>query len=264
MALNVFVQGAETSDRKGRIVLTESVGRGCRHIRVEIESGCCRPDPGQFFLIRERGVFDPLLGRPLAPIASSNNSLDFLFRIVGRGTSHMASLPPGTEVDLRGPCGRGFPGPVKRRLILVSGSLGIAPFLDASARYRDKMEVTVILGVPGNGWEEFAKWCSSRVPGLRITSDDGTLGNRGNAVEEALSVIEPGDEVWGCGPNAMLRELGHLFKIGSGRILVSLESRMACGIGGCLGCSLPTATGMKRVCVDGPVFEWQEIFPNAW
>ncbi len=249
-------------DLKVRLALSEDAGSGCRYIRVEADQKIPQVRSGQFFQLRLSGVLDPLLGRPFSSIRAGENFADFVFRMVGRGTDILGSLPSGSRLDLRGPCGNGFPLPQGKRLILVAGTLGIAPFLEIPARFGGTFSVISILGVPGRGWEDFAKWCRERNPEIRLISDDGTIGRCGTAIDEAMSVFRQGDEVWSCGPNPMLKNLQVIKSAGCERLLVSLEKRMACGIGGCLGCSVQTRYGPQRVCVEGPVFEWGEVLWN--
>jgi len=250
-----------TADRKGFLAFSRRVGENCRHIAVELEEATSpSTTPGQFFLIRECGVFDPLLGRPLAPVTSEGRRLEFLFQVTGRGTNRLASLPPGAALELRGPCGNGFPAPIGQKLLLVAGTLGIAPFFGIAGSPGSKADITVVLGVPGRDWEPFVDWCKEKIPAIRLNSDDGSIGRHGDPVEDSLTLMGPGHELWGCGPEAMLRELGRAYGRGCETVLVSMERRMGCGIGGCLGCSIATPSGMKRVCVDGPVFEWREVF----
>lgn len=259
MRHQVSVNNRPPGDHRGRIAFSGPAGTGIRHVRIETKDTIPEILPGQFFMVRLSGALDPLLGRPFASISASENSVDFLFRKVGKGTDLLASLPPGVAVDLRGPCGNGFPAPSGRRLIMVAGSLGIAPFLNVAIRPDDNLEKQYILGIPGKGWEEFTQWCSERVSGLQVVSDDGTLGEQGTSVDKALSVFKPGDEVWACGPFPMLKNLGIVLSAGCEKLFVSLEKRMACGMGGCLGCSIGTRSGIVRTCIDGPVFEWEEI-----
>jgi len=249
-------------DLKGSIVISEDAGSGCRFIRVETDQEIPAVCPGQFFLLRVSGLFDPLLGRPFSSIRAGENFVDFIFRRVGRGTDIIASLPTGSRLDLRGPCGSGFPLPQAKRLLLVAGTLGIAPFFQIPSRFGAELRVISILGVPGRGWEDFVKWCRERNPEIRVTSDDGTIGRCGTAVDEAISVYRQGDEVWSCGPNSMLKNLQVVKSAGCEKLMVSLERRMACGIGGCLGCSVQTRSGIQRACVEGPVFEWSEVLWN--
>lgn len=249
-------------DLKGSISLSEDAGSGCRFIRVRIDQGIPEVYPGQFFLLSVSGLSDPLLGRPFSSIRAGENYVDFIFRRVGRGTDILASLPTGSRLDLRGPCGNGFPMPQGKRLLLVAGTLGIAPFIEIPSRLGKELSIITILGVPGRGWEDFVRWCRERNPEIRFISDDGTTGRRGTAVDEAISIYRQGDEVWSCGPNPMLKNLGAIKSAGCERLLVSLERRMACGMGGCLSCSVQTLSGIKRACVEGPVFEWSEVIWN--
>lgn len=138
--------------------------------------------------------------------------------------------------------------------------MGIVPFLGPATTLRGMADVTTVLGVPGKGWEPFVEWCKERIPGIRLNSDDGLLGRRGDPVEDSLALAEPEHEVWGCGPEAMLREMGRVYEKGCKRVYISMERRMGCGVGGCLSCSIATASGMKRVCADGPVFDWRDVF----
>lgn len=247
------------ADFKVHLALSEDAGSGCRYIRVEADREIPVAFTGQFFLLRMSGVYDPLLGRPFSSIKSGANCADFVFRRVGRGTDILASLPAGSRLDLRGPCGNGFPLPQSNRLLLAAGTLGIAPFLEVPTRFDGTVRTVSILGVPGRGWEDFVKWCLERNSEIRVVSDDGTIGRCGNAVDEAISVYRQGDEVWACGPNPMLKNFQALKAAGCERLLVSLERRMACGMGGCLGCSVQTRSGSMRACVEGPVFEWGDV-----
>ena len=103
-------------------------------------------------------------------------------------------------------------------------------------------------------------------PGVDLYSDDGTAGTKGTVLSGLPDTL-PGDtELWACGPQGMLRAIAAKYPRDGGRILAALESRMACGMGGCMGCVIPTVSGNRRVCVDGPVFsagevKWNELSP---
>lgn len=237
-----------------------SLGEAFRLLRVcAPEDAPARPEPGQFYLLRLPGRDDPLLGRPLAAAGLDDGSLHFLYRIVGRGTALLGALGAGDRLLLKGPCGHGFPAPSGRRLLLVAGGAGAAPILYGRSVYANTPGVRMIFGAPDREWESFARYCTSLHRDTDLWSDDGSFGSEGTALDGLEKIFEAGDEVWACGSAAMLRGLGVCCE-GASRIMVSLESRMACGIGGCMGCSIPTKSGRARVCVEGPVFPWEEVF----
>lgn len=232
-------------------------------IRVLPEEDSSIPLPGQFYLLKSREGFDPLLSRPFAPIAvHENGSLDFLVKVVGRGTKIINSSIEGAKVKLRGPCGKPFPAPSGQRLLLLGGSVGIAPMLFAYKRYKDIVPAKLVIGVPGGEWENFCKSELMSDTNLEVFSDDGSIGRSGTPLtfltEEGVGTD---DEVWACGPIGMLKALGGslIHKVREDQVYVSLEARMACGIGGCLGCVIPTTLGNRRVCADGPVFRMSEV-----
>jgi dihydroorotate dehydrogenase electron transfer subunit len=124
-------------------------------------------------------------------------------------------------------------------------------FLGQEGRFRTEM----ILGVPDGSWEKVVDYTRGLVPELKVTSDDGSLGVKGNA----LSALPPDpEEVWACGPKAMLAGLVSRLPART-RVLVSLEARMGCGYGGCYGCAVPVKEGVIRVCTEGPVLEGREV-----
>jgi len=235
-------------------------------IRVLPEEDFSTPLPGQFYLLKSWEGFDPLLSRPFAPVAvHGNGALDFIIKVVGRGTKIIRSSIEGTKVKLRGPCGNPFPVPSGQRLLLLGGSVGIAPMLFAYKRYKDRVPAKLIIGVPGEEWKNFFESELVSDTNLEIFSDDGSIGRLGTPLtflsEEG---IEADDEVWACGPIGMLKALGNslMHKVMENQVYVSLEARMACGIGGCLGCVIPTTRGNRRVCADGPVFRMSEVSWN--
>jgi len=234
-------------------------------LRVLPEERIKQPNPGQFFLLKSWEGLDPLLFRPFAPVlAHEDGSLDFLIKVVGKGTQIIRSCMEGAKVKLRGPCGNSFPDPAGQRLILIGGAVGIAPMVFSYMNYEKKLPVKLILGVPGAGWDDFCESDIFSNLDLEIFSDDGSIGRKGTPLTLfEKGEIGKGDEIWACGPIGMLKALGTAIDaVKENQIYVSLEARMACGIGGCLGCTIPTKWGPRRVCADGPVFKWAEVSWN--
>jgi dihydroorotate dehydrogenase electron transfer subunit len=175
-------------------------------------------------------------------------ALDVLYKISGRGTALLAAARPGERVRTVGPLGRGFPLPEPgERALLVGGGTGIASLFDLAARARAHGPVTVLLG---------ARSAADLGVELRLATEDGSAGRRGLVTELlADALAETPARVYACGPTAMMRRAAELAAAAGRPCLASLENRMACGFGVCLGCAVPRAAGgYALVCRDGPVF----------
>lgn len=213
--------------------------------------------PGQFAMLTlapDGPQLDPLLPRPMALFRAEGERLEFRFKIVGRGTALMAALPEGAALGVLGPLGNGFPEPAGRPL-LVGGGTGIASLYELAGSVSG--DARVLLGGRSRedilGLEEFEALPAE----LLVATDDGSLGHRG----VVTSLLEPGpeDEIFACGPTAMLRSVCELARKGGARCWVALEAQMACGIGICLGCVVPGRDGFRYVCTHGPVFDAEEL-----
>jgi|LSQX01.2.fsa_nt_gb dihydroorotate dehydrogenase electron transfer subunit len=228
-------------------------------------------EPGQFVMVRPGPGNDPFLGRPLAVADVAGDIFKMVCRIAGRGTAFLAAKRQGDSMIVRGPVGTGFfssleGAPLPKKVILAGGSVGAAPLLFAARRLGMSRIEKTVMGVAGKGWEGFAEWLKEAFPGVDLYSDDGTLGKKGTVLSGLPGEIPEGTEIWACGPEGMLKALAARYPGQGARIRAALESRMACGMGGCLGCVIPTVSGNRRVCVDGPVFtadevKWNELSP---
>jgi dihydroorotate dehydrogenase electron transfer subunit len=213
--------------------------------------------PGQFAMLalNPHGVHrDPLLGRPMAVYRGDASALEFRFKVVGRGTQILSELPAGAEVGIVGPLGNGFPDPVDGT-VLVGGGTGIASLYELASRA--PRSVRVLLGgrtrAEVMGLEDF----EALGVDLEVATEDGSWGHKGLVTE--LLRLERGQPLIACGPTAMMRVTAELAAREGAHCLVSLESPMACGFGICLGCAVPTRTGYRYVCTDGPVFDAREV-----
>ncbi len=222
---------------------------------------CC-PDiarkvkPGQFVLLRDpEWGLDPLLMRPFAVSGVFGDGIEILFQIVGRGTMMLSKKTPGDAIVVRGPMGSGFLPPTSIP-VYVAGTLGVAPLLFARERFGSGR---FFLGVPSEKWADFSLWVKGRCPELELFSDDGSLGIKGTALN-GIGVDPEGISVMACGPIPMLAAMA---KLNLGDCQISMESRMACGIGACSGCVIETVNGLRRVCADGPVFRLDEVIWNG-
>lgn len=238
-------------------------GVGLR-LRLAVGSAWPVAQPGRFVMLSPgaRGAaprFDPLLPRPMAIYRTEGEgearTLDVLYEVVGRGTALLAEAKRGDVVDVVGPLGRGFaplgPGDTA---ILVGGGTGIASLYDLAAR-ADGATLRVLLGA--RSAERLLGVADFRALGvpLEVATDDGSEGHHGlvtELLERALAEL-PDARVHACGPTPMMRRAS---EIAGPACRVSLENRMACGYGVCLGCAVPRAEGgFALVCRDGPVFE---------
>ena len=220
-------------------------------------SGCSEEQrPGQFVNIELDGLF---LRRPISVCDWKDGVLTLLYKLVGKGTALMATLQPGARLDVLCSLGNGFDIdiPALTRPLLVGGGIGTAPLYLLARRLKERgVSPTVILGF--NTASEIIYEKEFKALGLRtlVTTVDGSYGTPG-FVTDALPLLASGyDYCYACGPMPMLRALAP--KLAS-PAQFSLEERMGCGTGICMGCTCPQLTGTKRICKDGPVFRLDEI-----
>ncbi|MBE0336127.1 dihydroorotate dehydrogenase electron transfer subunit [Paenibacillus sp. 28ISP30-2] len=205
--------------------------------------GTFKGEMGQFYMLRTRTGY-PLLPRPISIYDIGEEDISFLYRVVGEGTSLFSRLQPGQEVQLEGPFGNGFPQ-VEGSLALIGGGMGTAPLLLAAKHYP---HAHVYLGFAQQafGVEAFDAVAASvhvRVGGSIVEK-----------VDPHLYV-----NLFSCGPTPMLQALAVKAAGSPSRLYISTERHMACGIGACLGCTMHTRGGNKRVCKEGPVFPIEEV-----
>ncbi len=210
--------------------------------------------PGQFAQIRLPGH---TLRRPISicGIDRERGLLRFVFQIRGQGTAELAACEPGDELEIMAPLGKGFPLDSNKRTLLIGGGIGVPPLLGCAAGLGEKAvaclgfrnEAAVIL-------EEDFRAAGAKVS---VATDDGSYGHHGLVTE--LAEQEDFDAVFACGPAPMLRAAKALAENRGVPCYLSLEERMACGIGACLGCATPLlredgSQYFGHVCKDGPVF----------
>ena len=211
--------------------------------------------PGQFVNLDLPGHF---LRRPISVCDWTSETLTLLVKAVGAGTRDLVSLAPGTALDLLTGLGNGFhPVPAGCRPILAGGGIGIAPLYGLARRMAEAGQApTVALGfrtaADAYYLEEFTRLGCR----LLIATEDGSQGMKGFVTDCVRSAPER-DYVLTCGPLPMLKAVHALPQLTGGQF--SFEARMGCGFGACMGCTIPTANGYKRVCKDGPILEREEI-----
>lgn len=232
--------------------------------------------PGQFVNLEIPGFF---LRRPISVCDTRPGRIVLLYKTVGAGTHALAQMEPGEKLEVLSGLGRGFEVPTDSELrpVLVGGGIGIAPLLglarDLTQRgitpqavfgFRTATEIALV--------EEMAELGVT----VRIATEDGSVGTTGFVTQVLQNLLAGEDEgaaasdaatssdavsspppnyLYACGPIPMMKALYRLGLPGQ----FSLEERMGCGIGACMGCVHPTRNGLQRVCKEGPVFAREEL-----
>ncbi|MCX7943645.1 MAG: dihydroorotate dehydrogenase electron transfer subunit [Deltaproteobacteria bacterium] len=238
------------------------------------------PMPGQFFMLKPHNT---LLGRPISVHnffrILKKGYIEFLFKIVGKGTKNLSELKRGDYVSLWGPIGNSFPTfENKKTAILVAGGRGIAPlFFLATKLFEKRYEIHFFYGVKKS--EELIHILRLRNMSnkLFISTEDGKRGKKGlitdlfksaintytSSLKDNLLFHDQGNNAvcYVCGPDIMMEKVCEVSLSHKIKTYISLESHIACGSGVCLGCTVESTGGqLFHVCKEGPVFDAEEIY----
>ena len=219
--------------------------------------------PGQFINIFSNDK-SKLLPRPISicEINELKNTLRVVFRVVGEGTTEFSEFQAGDTVEILGPLGNGFPLEGEKTIV-VGGGIGVPPMLELAKQL--KGSVTAVMGYRNDDLflaDEFIDAAADVI----IATDDGSVGVHGTVVDAMKENELTADVIYACGPKPMLRGVAQYALEKGIKCYVSMEERMACGVGACLGCVCQSKevddhshVKNKRVCKDGPVFLSTEV-----
>ena len=246
--------------------------KGPSSLRIDLECPeiALAAVPGQFVQVRVTEGSDPFLRRTFSICGCdpAMGTVRLLIDIVGRGTVLLGCAKRGGVLNLIGPLGSGFdPAPGSPgHWVLVAGGVGAAPLVFLAKRLAEDSakQVTFLMGARTEQRHEMLDGMLPDAVRVLRATDDGSLGHHGTAAELLERLMHPRapDMIAACGPHPMLEAVARIARGRGVSCAVSLEERMACGLGACLGCAVRLADGrMARSCVDGPVFDAEVL---AW
>ena len=256
---------------KAEIVSQDQLTDDVFSMNIKSEEIASEAHSGQFVSLYSKDG-SRLLPRPISicDVNKEENMIRLVYRTVGAGTKEFSQLKSGDMIDIIGPIGNGYDIDSLKEydsVILMGGGIGIPPMLRLARELRDagleKDQVSVILGYRDVTFllEEFED-----IATVYISSDFGTVGFKGNVIEAAKEYKVRGDVICACGPKPMLSAVKAYAAEQGISAFVSLEERMACGVGACLACVCKTTeiddhskVKNARICVDGPVFNAEEV-----
>ena len=227
--------------------------------------------PGNFIEIRVSNQTEPFLRRPISiyNLDKENGILEFIFQVKGKGTKILANKEIGECIDIIGPLGFGtFKYENYNNIAIIGGGIGVFPLYELSkcAKSENKT-VNTYLGFRNEEYVVLEKEFKSVSNKLIITTDDGSYGKEGFAINFLKEDLEKQkvDCIYACGPLPMLRAIRTLSIEKAIPCQISLEEKMGCGLGVCLGCAVKTARSTKEnpeywhVCKGGPVFQAKDV-----
>ena len=228
-----------------KILENKYIGEDMYFMKVE---GKFEAEMGQFYMLRAWDIY-PLLSRPISVHDVNEDSISFLYKVVGEGTKILSNLRVNDEIKLEGPYGNGYEN-VKGKVALVGGGIGIAPLYLVAKNIKN---CDAYLGFRKEAIleEKYNEVCNE----VNIAIGD-------TFVTDILDV-EKYDYILTCGPTPMMEKLVKMTEGTNTKIMVSLENHMACGVGACLVCTCKTKFGNKKTCKDGPVFWGEDVIFNG-
>lgn len=245
----------------GKILENTMIASGIYKMLVSATSIADLANAGQFVNIYCKDG-SRILPRPISicEVDKKAGDITFVYAVVGKGTEEFSNMKPGDKIELLGPLGNGFD--IDKNIsdhIIVGGGVGIPPLLELVKNLKGKK--TAYLGFRTGKFliEEFEEHGAT----VHIATDDGSFGRKGTPLDLLREQNIQGQMIYSCGPKPMLKAVNDFAKTKNIKAQVSLEERMACGIGTCVGCVVRIKKGhaweYKKVCVDGPVFLSEEV-----
>ena len=257
---------SEKAKESCSIVSQECIGTDIYSMWLETKTIAQSAKPGQFLSLYSRDG-SKLLPRPISicEIDKEKNRIRLVYRVTGKntGTEEFSRLHAKIQVEAMGPLGNGFPleeGNGKR-IFLIGGGIGIPPMLETAKQLQ--AEKQIILGYRD---ELFLNQEFEQYGDVYLATEDGSAGTKGNVLDAIREHHLQADRIFACGPTPMLRALKAYAQEQGIVCYISMEERMACGIGACLGCVCQSKevdghshVHNKRICKDGPVFLSTEV-----
>jgi dihydroorotate dehydrogenase electron transfer subunit len=220
-----------------------------------------KAEPGQFVQVRLEDKTDPYLRRPFSYYRTAGDTVEVLYEILGRGTALLAAKRSGDTLQVLGPLGKPFARDVGRRTrVLIAGGIGVPPLVFLAERWR-----TDFLFIGCKSKEEALPARELRNVKGRVwyTTEDGSFAKKGLVtvlLHELLQKNDPhGLYIQCCGPHGMMQAVMKIARELGVAGEVSVDERMACGVGTCLGCVVKTTSGYRPSCVEGPVFSFSDL-----
>jgi len=254
---------------KGEIRENKEVGSIYHCLRIFLPQSLAPIKPGQFAMLSIEGNRDILLPRPFSihkfVHEKNSSSLDFLFKVMGKGTALLAKLSINSSLGVLAPLGNGFPDPPSEyKALIIAGGMGIAPLFPLALRLKAfSSSVSVLYGAKSrDDLVCLPELLDIGEITIKITTEDGTEGETGfvtNLLEYEKNDTNSKTVIYACGPKPMLKKVADFAAEYRMPCWISLEKRMACGVGACLGCITRTTEGYKSTCKDGPIFASQVI-----
>ena len=246
------------------VVSQKEIGKDIFDMVLSFPKGAKEARPGQFLAMYCNDA-TKLLPRPISICGNDAEAgtLRVVYRIAGEGTREFSKMKQGDTLEVMGPLGNGFTMK-EGKAILVGGGIGIPPMLELAKQL--SAEKTVVLGYRD---ELFLKDEFEKTAEVAVATEDGSFGTKGTVIDAIRENAITGDIIYACGPMPMLKALAEYASEHDMEAQISLEERMACGIGACLGCICKTKekdhhtnVNNSRICKDGPVFDAKEVvFP---
>lgn len=248
-------------EEMARVISQKQIGTGIYDLTLQTEEIAPAAKAGQFVSLYCKDG-SRLLPRPisLCGIDRQNRTLRLVYRVAGKGTEEFSRLKENDEVKILGPLGNGFEL-LEKRAFLIGGGIGIPPMLQLAKELN--CEKTAVLGYRDELFllEDFKAVCDTY-----IATEDGSAGTKGNVLDAIRENALSADVIYACGPTPMLRALRDYANEHNMECYISMEERMACGIGACLACVCKskekdghTNVHNKRICKEGPVFNAKEV-----
>lgn len=231
------------------IVSNKQLTRSIYEMKLEGDTSMITA-PGQFLNIKLEGFY---LRRPISICDWNEHEITIVYKTVGQGTKHMATLEPGTELDILCSLGNGYNlEKIPADPVLAGGGVGVPPMYGlAKALVAQGKKPVVVLGFNTEHEVFYEEEFKALGADVKVVTADGSYGLKGFVTDG----FDSADYACACGPEPMLKAVAAKAKDGQ----YSFEARMACGFGGCMGCSCETKYGAKRICKEGPVLEQEEI-----
>ena len=221
--------------------------------------------PGQFINVYVNDS-SKLLPRPISICEVTGDEIRLDFRVVGAGTGELATYEVGDKISVTGPVGNGYDVDYInnnfKHIVLFGGGIGIPPMLELAKQLECKKQA--VLGYRNS--QMFLKDEFEQFADVYVATEDGSAGTKGNVLDAVRENNLTADVIFACGPTPMLRAIKEYAVSNNIACFVSLEEKMACGIGACLACVCQSTdiddhskVKNKRVCKEGPVFNVKEV-----